>query len=396
MKAVILAAGKGTRMRGLCSHTPKPMLPIANRSIISLIFARLKSVGIRDVALVIGFEGDKLKALVGDGSRYGVNVTYIWQEEQLGTGHAALICEEFVAGGPFFLIFGDILTPEENFAGMVELFGRDDCDAVLSVFPVEDPSNGAAVDVQDGLVAGIIEKPPPGTITNAYNNAGVFIWPAEIFDLIRGLEKSPRGEYEFTDGIINFIEKGRRLGAFELRGYWENITDPETCIRMNRNVLSDILPPADAGVDGSVDVPYDTEVPDSAIAAGAVVGHGCKLIGCSIAEGAELRRNVRAEYAEVRAGATIGSGCKLAAGVSIGEGAVIETGARIGPNASVGRDCVVREGASLASAIMLDNSTVGAGAALVNVMLEAGVEVAGGERITGMPNKVIEILASRE
>ncbi|MFH1732986.1 MAG: nucleotidyltransferase family protein, partial [Planctomycetota bacterium] len=218
MKAVILAAGKGTRMRGLCNHTPKPMLPIANRSIISLIFARLKSVGIRDVALVIGFEGDKLKALIGDGSRYGVNVTYVRQEEQLGTGHAALICEQFVAGDPFFLIFGDILTPEENFAGMVELFGRDDCDAVLSVFPVEDPSNGAAVDVQDGLVAGIIEKPPPGTIQNAYNNAGVFIWPAEIFDLIRDLEKSPRGEYEFTDGIIRFIAMGRRLGAFELRG----------------------------------------------------------------------------------------------------------------------------------------------------------------------------------
>ncbi|MFH1730100.1 MAG: hypothetical protein ABIF82_00435, partial [Planctomycetota bacterium] len=105
--------------------------------------------------------------------------------------------------------------------------------------------------------------------------------------------------------------------------------------------------------------------------------------------------NVSGEYAEVRAGATVGSGCKLAAGASIGEGAVIEAGARIGPNASVGRGCVVREGASLTSAILLDDSTVGAGAALVNVMLDAGVEVGDGERITGMPDKVIEILASR-
>ena len=394
MKAVILAAGKGTRMRGLCEHTPKPMLPIANRSVISLLFSRLKGVGITEVGLVIGFEGEKLQTLIGDGSRYGVKVSYIWQKEQLGTGHATLICEEFVAGEPFVLIFGDILTPAENFTEMADPFGRDDCDAVISVFTVEDPSHGGAVEVKDGLVTGLIEKPPPGSMPNAYCNAGVFVWPAEIFDLIRDLEKSPRGEYEFTDGITRFVEKGRRLRAFELHGYWENITDPETCLRMNRNVLSEILPPPSAAVDPEAEVAEGADVPECWIEAGAVIGRGCKLRGCRVAAGARLKANVKADYAEIQANATIGSGCLLGPSVSIGEGAVIEADTRIGPNASVGPGCVVRERASLTSSMMFEGAELGAGAALVNVVLDCGGKVDGGEHVTGMPDKVIEILAS--
>ena len=323
-------------------------------------------------------------------------MSYIWQKEQLGTGHAALICEEFVAGEPFVLIFGDILTPAENFTEMVELFDRDDCDAVISVFTVEDPSHGGAVEVQDGLVTGLIEKPPPGSIQNAYCNAGVFVWPAEIFDLVRDLEKSPRGEYEFTDGIIRFVEKGRRLHAFELRGYWENITDPETCLRMNRNVLSEILPPPNASIDPAAEIAKGADVPDCRVEAGAVIGRGCKLRGCSVAAGARLAANVKADYVEIQANAAIGSGCLLGPSVSIGEDAVIETGARIGPNASVGRGCVVREGASLTSSIMFDGAEIGAGAALVNVVLDCDGKVDSGEHITGMPDKVVEILADRE
>ena len=394
MKAVILAAGKGTRMRGLCSHTPKPMLPIANRSVISLLFSRLKGVGIEEVGLVVGFEGEKLQALIGDGSRYGVRVSYIWQKEQLGTGHATLICEEFVGGEPFVLIFGDILTPAENFTEMVDLFGRDECDAVLSVFTVDDPSHGGAVEVKDGLVTRLVEKPPPGSIQNAYCNAGVFVWPAEIFDLIRDLEKSPRGEYEFTDGITRFVDSGRRLRAFELHGYWENITDPETCLRMNRNVLGEVLPPPSAGIDPGAEITEGADVPDCRIEAGAVIGRGCKLRGCTVAAGARLAANVKADYAEIQANAAIGSGCLLGPSVSVGEGAVIEAGARIGPNASVGPGCVVGEGASLTSSIMFDGSEVGAGAALVNVVLDRDGKVDGGEHVTGMPDKVIEILAS--
>jgi NDP-sugar pyrophosphorylase family protein len=127
-----------------------------------------------------------------------------------------------------------------------------------------------------------------------------------------------------------------------------------------------------------------------------VIGRGCKLNGCVVAAGARLSANVKADYVEVQADAAVGSGSLLGANVSIGERAVIEANARIGPNASVGPGCTVREGASLASSIMLDGSEAGAGAALVNVVLDYGGTVKGGERITGMPDKVVEILANRE
>ncbi len=396
MKAVILAAGRGTRMRGLCESTPKPLLPIANRSIVSLLFSRLKGAGIRDVALVVGFEGEKLQALIGDGSRYGVNVAYVWQKEQLGTGHAAMLCEEFVGGEPFVLIFGDILTPAENLAEMVRLFGQDSCDAVLSVFPVEDPSNGAAVTTEGGLVTNVIEKPPPGSIRNAYCNAGVFVWPARMFDLIRDLEKSPRGEYEFSDGITRFIEQGGQLAAFELRGYWENITDPETCIRMNRNVLGELLPPAEPAVDPSAEVGKDAIIENCRIGAGAVIGRGCKLIGCCVGAGARIAGHVSADYAEIQANATVGGGSILGPGASIAEDAVIGSGVRVGPNASVGRECSVGDNATLSSAILLDSSTVGAGAALVNAVVDCGMTVPEGERVTGMPEEVVTLLARRD
>jgi len=392
MKAVILAAGKGKRMRGLCSTTPKPMIPIANRPILSIIFSRLKAMGVNEVALVVGFEGQQLKKLVGDGSEYGVHVTYVWQEEQLGTGHATLLCEDFVAGESFVLIFGDILTRGDNYAAMAELFHSSSADAVLTVFSVEDPSNGAAVDVQDGRVVGIVEKPPPGTMLNAYNNAGIFIWPADIFDMIRHLELSPRGEYEFTDGIITFVNQGRRLAAYELLGYWENITDPEACIRMNQNLLLEFLPPASPVVDPSAQTGEALRLSNCSVAAGAAIGADCRLEDSTIGEGCRIGDGVSVKHAEIGPDAVIGDGCRLAPYVSIGEGAVVESGASVGPNTAVGARCVVRADASVASTIMLDGSEIGAGSSLVHTMLAYDAKIAAGEKITGAPDKAVELL----
>jgi glucose-1-phosphate thymidylyltransferase len=392
MKAVILAAGKGTRMRGLCAETPKPMMPIANRPILSLIFSRLRDMGVDEVALVIGFRGEKLKELVGDGSQYGVSVTYVWQKEQLGTGQATLLCREAVGDDDFVLIFGDILTQGDNYAEMATLFNSTACDAVLTVFPVEDPSNGAAVDVKDGLVAGIIEKPKPGTILNAYNNAGLFIWPASMFELISNLELSPRGEYEFTDGIVTFIKQGQRLGAYELKGYWENISDPEACIRMNQNILTEVLPPEKQATDRSAKIGDSVRLAQCHISAAVEIGDSCRIEDSVLGHACRIGRDVSIKYAEIGVTAQIGEGCRIGPYVSIGEGAVIEPGATVGPNVSIGAGCVVAKGASLASSIILDGGQVGAGASVVHAMLIFDGAIPDGEKIAGTPNKAIELL----
>ena len=379
-------------MRGLSDNTPKPMIPVANRPILEITFSRLKLMGIDSVALVIGYQGERLQQLIGDGHQYGVDVTYVWQREQLGTGHAVTLCEEFVGGEPFILIFGDILTRESNYAEMARLYNGGTCDAVLSVFPVEDPSNGAAVDVRDGRVMGIVEKPAPGTMLNAYNNAGLFIWPPEIFDLIRSLKRSARGEYEFTDGIVAFIEKGRRLAAFELLGFWENITDPESCIRMNQNILDEILPPARPEVYDNAQISNGAALAGCDVGPDVVVGKGCRLDGCILGQNSRIGGNVTAEYAEIRASATIGAGCQLGPAVSIGEGAFIEPTCRIGPNTSVGPACIIGAGASISSSILLAGSKVGPGCSILHAMLDVNVLVEAGTTITGTPDKAVEVL----
>lgn len=392
MKAVILAAGEGKRMRGLCKSIPKPLLPIANRPILGLAFSRLKMMGVDEVALVVGHRREQLEQLVGTGRQYGVNVTYILQEKQLGTGHATMLCEEFVGKEPFVLIFGDIITREENYPAMAQLFESGTCDAILSVFPVEDPSNGAAVDVQDGFVRGIVEKPKPGTMLNAYNNAGIFIWPAEIFDHIRNLKLSSRGEYEFTDGIISFMNAGKRLAAFELMGYWDNITDPESCIRMNQNLLDDILPPARSETHWTARISDRAQITNSVIGSGCEISTGARLDGCITGQNVKVGQNVIAEYTEILDGAVISGGCQLGPNVSIGPGALIEPMARIGPNTTIGAGCFVGAGATVSSSILLPGSKVAAGGNVIHAMLEGESMVAPGERANGTPERAVEVL----
>jgi glucose-1-phosphate thymidylyltransferase len=357
LKAIILAAGHGKRMRGLCDTLPKPMLPIANRPMVSTTFSRLRSMGITHVGLVVGHEGDRLRELIGDASRFGVDVTYIWQHERLGTGHAVSLCEEFVGDEPFALMWGDVLAHGANYPLVGERYRAGDCDAVLTVIRVPDASRTAAVDVRHGFVAGIVEKPPPGTMTNAFANAGIFVWPPAIFDALRGLELSPRGEIEFTDAIARFVETDHRIAAFELTGYRMNVTDPEACIRANNLLLDEWLapPPVVAG--------------DATVAA-----------------------DIAFDRAEVLAGASVGPGCTLGPLVSIGEGASIGEHCRIGPNVSVGAGCRVGPGGHLANCIVMADCTIGVGSRLSHTVIDAGAVLGDGEALTGTPEDAVEVL----
>jgi glucose-1-phosphate thymidylyltransferase len=359
MKAVILTAGEGRRMRGLCSRRPKPMLPIANRPILNTTLSRLPAMGVKSVALVVGYQGGVLRKKIGDGRAWGVDVTYVWQKDKLGTGHAASLCEGFVGDEPFVLLWGDVLAHESNYAALAERFGRGDCDAVLAVWRVGDASGTAAVDVQDGWVTGIEEKPPPGTRRDADANAGLFIWPPTVFETLRGLHRSPRGEYEFTDAIVRFVERGGRVAALPLRRYRENVTDPEACLRANLELLRELVPASTAAFDPSVTLGADLWTART-----------------------EIGRQAR-----------IGDGCTLGPYVSVGERAEIGAASGIGPNVSVGPGSVVGPGGSIANAILMAGCRIGPGADLEYVVADDGVEISPGETLHGSEDRAIELLS---
>mgnify|MGYP000689969279 CR=1 FL=1 len=306
MKAVLLAAGKGTRMQGLCDALPKPLLPIANVPAIAHTLGQLETAGVGDALLVVGHQAERVREALGPRCG-GVSLSYVVQNDPKGTGQATALAEDFAAGEPFLMMFGDIVTSRRHAAAMLGLYAEERPDAVLAVRYFRDPASGGAVYVEAGCVTRIVEKPRPGETTTHHINAGIFIFPPAIFDRLRRITLSPRGEYELTDAIRMLLEEGMRVRAYDLPGFWVNLTDPATYLEAQRELLGELAPPPPR-------VPEGVE-----IAPPVVIGAGCSLGPCRIGP-----------HVSIGDGCTIGAGAVVRnavvmSGVAIGPGAVIES-----------------------------------------------------------------------
>ena len=228
MKAVILAAGKGTRMKEITKEIPKPMVLIKGKPMLEHILGLVRGAGIEEVGVVVGYKQSVVQEYFGDGSAMGVSLTYIEQEVQNGTGAALHLAKDFVDGEPFFFTFGDVLTPSENYRGMIDYFRENACDALLGLNTVDDPYRGAAVYIdEDHTIVRMVEKPPQGTSTTNLNNAGLMVMGGDIFNYTARLTLSPRGEYELTDIFGMLSEEGRRLKGYVLSGFWKDVGTPQ-------------------------------------------------------------------------------------------------------------------------------------------------------------------------
>ena len=236
MKAVILAAGKGTRMGEITDAIPKPMVQVGGRPLLWHLLRALRGAGVTDAALVIGYKGDAIRDYFGAGHDAGVRLSYFTQEVQDGTGKAAEPAAAFLEGGPFFLTYGDIVTEREVYEGMVEEFARTPTDLLMAVRTVPDPSRWGAVTVESGRVVRVVEKPAPGTSESNKVNAGIFIAAPSLFRYTARLALSPRGEYELTDAVRLMIEDGCAVRAFEIDSYWRDVGTPEDLAAADREI----------------------------------------------------------------------------------------------------------------------------------------------------------------
>ncbi len=235
MKGVILAAGKGTRMRELTKDRPKPMLEVAKRSILEHIFDALKQANIRELVVVTGYFANIIEDHFGDGSNFGMKITYVRQEVQDGTGSALLLTEPVLKDEPhFFMTYGDIITSPENYPRFIRAYEERPCDAQLALSWVDDPWRGAAVYLDGDRVIDIVEKPPKGTSKSNWNNAGLYVFRNMIYDYLKKIDLSPRGEYELTDAIKLMIKDGRDVRGVKLSGYWGDMATPEDIERMTK------------------------------------------------------------------------------------------------------------------------------------------------------------------
>src|SRR5207302_3122755 len=194
-KAVIIAAGRGTRMRELTADLPKPMIEVLGKPVLQHIVEGLRDAGICEFLIVVGYRGDTVRNFLGDGSRYDIAIRYATQVVQDGTGRVVDLARDFVGDSPFVLSYGDILVDPVNYKSIVDL--ADDVEAIVSVKQNEDVSKGGAVFVNERMaVTDIREKSQPGETTSPWYNAGVYAFRPSIFEWTAKLQPSPRGEYE--------------------------------------------------------------------------------------------------------------------------------------------------------------------------------------------------------
>jgi len=239
MKAVILAAGKGTRMKELTNEIPKPMLRVHGKPILEHILGGLLSAGIREVFFVTGHKAEVVESYFGDGAKWGTRIAYGRQLVQDGTGKAPELAKDFVGTDDFLLTYGDILVKPETYGQMIQRFGEGDFTGVITVTGSQDVTQGG-LNFFDGqfCLTRLVEKPGQEQIEQlrrdgwlkpgqtAWYNAGIYIFRPVVFQFTAKLQKSPRGEYELTDAVNALAAAGHRLAGMEIPGRWVDVRDP--------------------------------------------------------------------------------------------------------------------------------------------------------------------------
>ncbi|MDH3755016.1 MAG: glucose-1-phosphate thymidylyltransferase [Acidimicrobiia bacterium] len=262
MKGLILSGGAGTRLRPITHTSAKQLVPVANKPILFYGIEDMAAAGITEIGIIIGDTGDEIRAAVGDGSAFGVNVTYLPQEAPLGLAHCVLIAHDFLGDDDFVMYLGDNML-EQGLSDFVTSFESDraaaripaDADgpavpaAQILLAKVDDPSAFGVAELAPGgdSVVRLVEKPadPPSNLALV----GVYLFDATIHEAVASIAPSDRGELEITDAIQWLIEHGHRVRHEVLEGWWIDTGKKDPLLECNRLVL-DVL---EARVDGSVD-----------------------------------------------------------------------------------------------------------------------------------------------
>jgi glucose-1-phosphate thymidylyltransferase len=313
MKGLILSGGKGTRLRPITHTSAKQLVPVANKPVLFYGIEAMAAAGIEQIGIIIAPEtGAEIRAAAGDGSQFGVVITYVEQDEPLGLAHASLTAEDYLDGDSFVMYLGDNLL-QGGITDLVESFRASGPDALILLTPVDDPENYGVAELDSGRVVRLVEKPPVPATNLAL--VGVYMFTAGIHDAARAIEPSARGELEITDAIQYLVDDGRRVEPHIVRGWWKDTGRLDDMLEANRLVLDRIEPQIDG------------ELVDSQCDGRVIIERGARL-----------------ERTTVRGPAIIGAGTRI-------------TDAYIGPYTAIGENCVITS-AEVEHSILLSGSTV--------------------------------------
>jgi UDP-N-acetylglucosamine diphosphorylase/glucosamine-1-phosphate N-acetyltransferase len=339
MKALVLAAGEGTRLRPLTSNVPKPLLLVAGKPFLSHIFEALKAGGVKDIALLVGWKSNRIKEFYGDGKELGLSITYLEQKERLGTANAVGHAED-VMDGPFFCINGDVVISEVDVKAMRSAYEERNR-TVMGAVTVPNPSAFGVVEEKDGKLIRILEKPkqPPSDLVNA----GMFVFTPDIFQEIRNTGKSPRGEYEITDTLTS-MAKAEGVTVHRILTEWIDVGRPWDLLKANEIFMSRLA----GRVEGEVE-PGAVLKGNVVVERGALVRSGSYILGpVFISRGCEIGPNCF-----IRGGTCLGPNVKVGASVEV-KNSIIMAGSHVPHHNYVG-DSIIGESCNLGAGTKVAN-----------------------------------------
>ncbi len=280
MKALIASGGRGTRLRPITHTQNKHLIPIANKPILYYAIEAAVDAGIKEIGIVHNAESLEVPNYVGDGSKWGVKITYIPQEKPGGLAQVVQIAEPFIRGESFIFYLGDNMVVG-GVKRFVEDFQRQNVNCLLTLSRVKDPERFGVPEIKDGRIVGVEEKPK--VPKSQYAVAGIYVYDSHIFEAVRNLRPSKRGELEISDAHQYLIEKGYRVGYTEITGWWKDTGKPSDLLEANRLILDNITPvnrgnvDAQSDVAGRVVIEEGARIINSKVRGPAIIGKGCVI-----------------------------------------------------------------------------------------------------------------------
>ena len=314
MKGIILHGGHGTRLRPLTHTGPKQLLPIANKPMSQYCLEAIAETGITDIGIIIGGVGaDKVREFYGNGNKFGVNITYIEQDEPRGIAHAIRLCKDFINNEKFLVFLGDNII-QKSIADFVEKFKKTNSDATVLLCEVDNPSQFGIADVENGKIIKITEKPKSPTSNLAVT--GIYFLTPVIFEIIDNLKPSWRNELEITDALDNLLKQNDNISYEKITDYWKDTGTPGDILHANGEIIS--KHPAFQNKQLPKNLPENIDITENVI-----IGENCII----------------EENVTIHGPVIIGNNCKVL------------SNSKIGPNVSLGDNSII-------SVSLIENSII--------------------------------------
>jgi glucose-1-phosphate thymidylyltransferase len=340
VKGLVLSGGAGTRLRPITHTRAKQLVPVAGKPVLFYGLEAMAAAGITQVGIIIGDTGNEIRAAVGDGSRFGLAVTFIPQDAPRGLAHAVLTAEEFIGDSAFCMYLGDNLL-RDGVAGFVDEFRAGDADAMILLQHVPNPSEYGVAELDaSGAVKQLVEKPKEPKSDLAL--VGVYLFTSAIFDAARRLEPSWRGEYEITDAIQGMVDSGLRVEPHVVTGWWKDTGQLVDMLEANRLVLDAI----ETDIQGTV---IDSKIEGRVVIQAGATVERCHIRGpVVICAGATVRDAYVGPYSAISEDALV-ERAEIEHAILLERSSIVGIDTRI-EDSLIGADCEIRRSDAIRSA----------------------------------------------